>query len=532
MENRKEKKAASTTGLPIESVVTRDDLRDWDAERELGYPGEFPFTRGVYPTMYRGRSWTMRQYAGFGSAAESNRRYRYLLSQGQTGLSVAFDLPTQIGMDSDHPLALGEVGKVGVAIDSLEDMQALFDAIPLEGVSTSMTINSTAAILLALYVAVARQQGANLRRLAGTVQNDILKEYIARGTYIYPLRPAMRIVTDIFAWCRREIPNWNAISISGYHIREAGSTDVQEVAFTLANGIAYVDAAVAAGLQVDEFAPQLSFFFNAHNELLMQVAKFRAARRLWARTMRERFGARDPRSMMLRFHAQTAGSSLTAQQPENNLVRVGLQCLAAVLGGAQSLHANALDEALALPTEDAALLALRTQQIIAQETGVANTVDPVAGSYAIEKLTDEIEADARDYIAKIDAMGGMLRAIEAGYVQQEIQKSAYEYQRAVESDEQVVVGVNRFQAEEERPIPTLRIDPEIERTQIARLNALRARRNAVKSRVALEEVERRARGTENLMPAILTAVESYATVGEISDALRRAFGEYQESVAI
>jgi methylmalonyl-CoA mutase N-terminal domain/subunit len=532
MENRKEKKAASTTGLPIESVVTRDDLGDRDAERELGYPGEYPFTRGVYPTMYRGRLWTMRQYAGFGSAAESNQRYRYLLSQGQTGLSVAFDLPTQIGMDSDHPLALGEVGKVGVAIDSLEDMQTLFDAIPLEGVSTSMTINSTAAILIALYVAVAKQQGASLRRLAGTVQNDILKEYIARGTYIYPLRPAMRIVTDIFAWCRQEIPNWNAISISGYHIREAGSTDVQEVAFTLANGIAYVDAAVAAGLQVDEFAPQLSFFFNAHNELLMQVAKFRAARRLWARTMRERFGARDPRSMMLRFHAQTAGSSLTAQQPENNLVRVGLQCLAAVLGGAQSLHANALDEALALPTEDAALLALRTQQIIAQETGVANTVDPVAGSYAIEKLTDEIEAHARDYIAKIDAMGGMLRAIEAGYVQQEVQKSAYEHQRAVESGEQVVVGVNRFQAEEERPIPTLRIDPEIERTQVARLNALRARRDAAKSRAALEEVERRARGTENLMPAILAAVESYATVGEISDALRRAFGEYQESVVI
>jgi methylmalonyl-CoA mutase N-terminal domain/subunit len=532
MENRKEKKAASTTGLPIESVATRDDLGDWDAERELGYPGEFPFTRGVYPTMYRGRPWTMRQYAGFGSAAESNRRYRYLLSQGQTGLSVAFDLPTQIGMDSDHPLALGEVGKVGVAIDSLEDMQTLFDAIPLESVSTSMTINSTAAILLALYVAVAKQQGASLRRLAGTVQNDILKEYIARGTYIYPLRPAMRIVTDIFAWCRQELPNWNAISISGYHIREAGSTDVQEVAFTLANGVAYVDAAVAAGLQVDEFAPQLSFFFNAHNELLMQVAKFRAARRLWARTMRERFGARDPRSMMLRFHAQTAGSSLTAQQPENNLVRVGLQCLAAVLGGAQSLHANALDEALALPTEDAALLALRTQQIIAQETGVANTVDPVAGSYAIEKLTDEIEAHARDYIAKIDAMGGMLRAIEVGYVQQEIQKSAYEYQRAVESGDQVVVGVNRFQAEEERPIPTLRIDPEIERTQVARLNALRARRDAAKSRAALEEVERRARGTENLMAAILAAVEAYATVGEISDALRRAFGEYQESVVI
>jgi len=527
-----ERKAASTTGLPMEAVIGPGALRGWDGERGLGYPGQFPFTRGVYPTMYRGRLWTMRQYAGFGSATESNWRYRYLLSQGTTGLSVAFDLPTQHGMDSDHALAQGEVGKVGVAIDSLEDMQMLFEGIPLERVSTSMTINSTAAILLALYVAVAKQQGANLHRLAGTVQNDILKEYIARGTYIYPLRPAMRIVTDIFAWCRREIPNWNAISISGYHIREAGATDVQEIAFTLANGIAYVDAAIAAGLQVDEFAPQLSFFFNAHNELLMQIAKFRAARRLWARTMRERFGARDPRSLMLRFHAQTAGSALTQQQPENNLVRVALQALGAVLGGCQSLHANALDEALALPTEQSAVLALRTQQIIAQETGVVNTADPVAGSYAIEKLTNEIEAGASDYIAKIDAMGGVLRAIETGYVQQEIQKAAYEYQQAVDSGEQVVVGVNRFQAEEERPIPTLQIDPEIERSQVARLNALRARRDAAKSRAALDEVERAARGNENLMPFILAAVEAYGTVGEISDALRRAFGEYRESVVI
>ncbi|MGA2898653.1 MAG: methylmalonyl-CoA mutase family protein [Candidatus Acidiferrales bacterium] len=527
-----ERKLASPSGLPMEAVVTQDSLEDWNPERDLGYPGEFPFTRGVYPTMYRGRLWTTRQYAGFGSALESNHRYRYLLSRGQKGLSVAFDLPTQIGMDSDHPLARGEVGKVGVAIDSLEDMQTLFDAIPLERVSTSMTINSTAAILLALYVAVAKQQGANLKRLAGTVQNDILKEYIARGTYIYPLRPAMRIVTDIFAWCRQEIPNWNAISISGYHIREAGSTDVQEVAFTLANGIAYVDAAVEAGLAVDDFAPQLSFFFNSHNELLMQIAKFRAARRLWARTMRERFGARDPRSMMLRFHAQTAGSSLTAQQPENNIVRVALQCLAAVLGGCQSLHANALDEALALPTEQAALLALRTQQIIAQETGVVNTIDPVAGSFAIEKLTDEIEAAAQDYISKIDAMGGVLRAIETGYVQQEIQKSAYEYQQAVDTGEQVVVGVNRFQVDEERPIPTMQVDPEIERNQVARLDALRARRDMAKVKPALAEVERRARSTENLMPAILLAAESYATVGEISDALRRAFGEYHESVVI
>jgi methylmalonyl-CoA mutase N-terminal domain/subunit len=528
----KARRLASPTGLPMEAVVTPDALNGWDPETELGYPGQFPFTRGVYPTMYRGRLWTTRQYAGFGTAVESNQRYRYLLAQGVHGLSVAFDLPTQIGMDSDHPLAQGEVGKVGVAIDSLEDMQTLFDGIPLEHVSTSMTINSTAAILLALYVAVAKQQGANLQRLAGTVQNDILKEYIARGTYIYPLRPAMRIVTDIFAWCRRELPNWNAISISGYHIREAGSTDVQEVAFTLANGIAYVQAAIDAGLTIDDFAPQLSFFFNSHNEFLMQIAKFRAARRLWARTMRDRFHARDPRSMMLRFHAQTAGSALTAQQPENNLVRVSLQCLAAVLGGCQSLHANALDEALALPTEQAALLALRTQQIIASESGVVNTVDPVAGSYAIEKLTNEIESGAEEYIARIDAMGGMLRAVEAGFVQHEIQKAAYEYQQAVDSSEQVVVGVNRFQTEEERPILTLQVDPAVEAAQVARLNALRARRDTAKTKSALAEIERRARSTENLMPAILHAVESYATVGEISDALRRAFGEYQESVVI
>jgi methylmalonyl-CoA mutase, N-terminal domain len=525
-------KPASPSGLPMDAVITETDLGDWNVDRDLGFPGQFPFTRGVYPTMYRGRPWTTRQYAGFGSAAESNQRYRYLLSQGVKGLSVAFDLPTQIGLDSDNALALGEVGKVGVAIDSLEDMLTLFDGIPLERVSTSMTINSTAAILLALYVAVGKKQGANLARLSGTVQNDILKEYIARGTYIYPLRPAMRIVTDIFSWCRHQVPNWNAISISGYHIREAGSTDVQEVAFTIANGVAYVEAAVASGLAVDEFAPQLSFFFNSHNEFLMQVAKFRAARRLWARVMRDRFGAKDPRSMMLRFHAQTAGSSLTAQQPENNLVRVAIQCLAAVLGGCQSLHANGLDEALALPTENAALLALRTQQIIAQETGVTNTIDPVAGSYAIEHLTSEIEDQARAYIAQIDAMGGMLKAIEAGFVQQEVQKAAYEYQQAVDTGEQVVVGVNRFQAEEEKTIPTLRIDPEIERTQVARLQALRARRDAAKAAAATAEIERRAGSGENLMPAILAAVEAYVTVGEISDALRRSFGEYQESVVI
>jgi len=528
---RKEK-FTTLSGLPVDRLYTEENLDGWDAESALGYPGEFPYTRGIYPTMYRGRFWTMRQYAGFGTAIESNQRYRYLLSKGQAGLSVAFDLPTQIGMDSDHPLALGEVGKVGVAIDSLEDMEMLFDGIPLERVSTSMTINATAAILLCLYVAVAKRQGASLQKLSGTVQNDILKEYIARGTYIYPVRPAMRIVTDIFAWCRDHLPKWNTISISGYHIREAGSTAVQEVAFTLADGIAYVQAALDAGLRVDEFAPQLSFFFNAHNDLLEEIAKYRAARRLWAKIMVERFGAKDPRSLMLRFHAQTAGSSLTAQQPENNIVRVAIQALAAVLGGCQSLHTNSLDEALALPTEDAALIALRTQQILANETGVANTVDPVAGSYAIESLTNEIEKGAREYIEKVDSMGGMLRAIEAGFVQGEIQKAAYEFQRAVEKKEQIVVGVNDFIAEEDRNIPILRIDAEIERSQIARLNALRAKRDSTRAKLALAELQRRAATTENLLPAILAAVEAYATIGEISDALRRVFGEYQESVVI
>jgi len=530
----KERRQRFTTpsGLPLERVYTEESLGAWDPEDALGYPGEFPYTRGIYPSMYRGRLWTMRQYAGFGSAAESNQRYRYLLSKGQSGLSVAFDLPTQIGMDSDHALALGEVGKVGVAIDSLEDMERLFDGIPLEKVSTSMTINSTAAILLTLYVAVAKTQGANLSKLSGTVQNDILKEYIARGTYIYPVRPAMRIVTDIFAWCRGVLPKWNTISISGYHIREAGSTAVQEVAFTLADAIAYVQAALAAGLDIDDFAPQLSFFFNAHNDLLEEIAKYRAARRLWARLMRERFQARDVRSLLLRFHAQTAGSSLTAQQPENNIVRVAIQALAAVLGGCQSLHTNSLDEALALPTEDAALIALRTQQIIAHETGVANTIDPVAGSYAIEHLTNEIENGALAYIEKIDSLGGMLRAIESGFVQGEIQKAAYEYQRSVEAKEQVVVGVNDFIAEEERGIPTLRIDPQIEREQIQRLQALRSKRDTNETQAAIAELERRAATSENLMPAILGAVEASATVGEISDTLRRTFGEYQESVVI
>jgi methylmalonyl-CoA mutase, N-terminal domain len=520
------------SGLPVNRLYTEENLAGWNPDDALGYPGEYPFTRGIYPTMYRGRLWTMRQYAGFGSASESNQRYRYLLSKGQAGLSVAFDLPTQIGMDSDHPLALGEVGKVGVAIDSLEDMETLFDGIPLEKVSTSMTINATAAILLCLYVAVAKRQGASLQRLSGTVQNDVLKEYIARGTYIYPVRPAMRIVTDIFSWCRDNLPKWNTISISGYHIREAGSTAVQEVAFTLADGIAYVQAALDAGLSVDEFAPQLSFFFNAHNDLLEEIAKYRAARRLWAGIMAERFGAKDPRSLLLRFHAQTAGSSLTAQQPEINIVRVAIQALAAVLGGCQSLHTNSMDEALALPTEDAALIALRTQQILANETGVTNTVDPVAGSYAIESLTNEIESLAASYLLKIDKMGGMLRAIEAGFVQGEIQKAAYEFQRAVEKKEQIVVGVNDFLAEDPRTIPTLRIDADIERSQIARLNALRAKRDSARAKSALAELQHRAAGSENLLPAILAAVEAYATVGEISDSLRRVFGEYQESVVI
>jgi methylmalonyl-CoA mutase N-terminal domain/subunit len=528
---RKEK-FTTLSGLPIDRLYTEENLAGWGAESSLGYPGEFPFTRGIYPTMYRGRLWTMRQYAGFGTAIESNQRYRYLLSKGQAGLSVAFDLPTQIGMDSDHPLALGEVGKVGVAIDSLEDMETLFDGIPLEKVSTSMTINATAAILLCLYVAVAKRQGASLQKLSGTVQNDILKEYIARGTYIYPVRPAMRIVTDIFSWCRDNLPKWNTISISGYHIREAGATAVQEVAFTLADGIAYVQAALGAGLRIDEFAPQLSFFFNAHNDLLEEIAKYRAARRLWAKIMVERFGARDPRSLMLRFHAQTAGSSLTAQQAENNIIRVAIQALAAVLGGCQSLHTNSMDEALALPTEDAALIALRTQQILANETGVANTVDPVAGSYAIESLTNEIEMGAQNYIEKVDSVGGMLRAIEAGFVQGEIQKAAYEFQRAVEKKEQIVVGVNDFVAEEDRSIPILRIDEEIERSQIAHLNALRAKRDSTRAKAALTELQRRAATKENLLPAILAAVEAYATIGEISDTLRRVFGEYQESVVI
>jgi len=491
-------------------------------------PGRYPYARGIYPDMYRGRLWTMRQYAGFGTADESNRRYRYLLSQGITGLSVAFDLPTQIGMDSDHPLAAGEVGRVGVAICSLADMQRLFDGIRLADITTSMTINSTAAILLSFYVLVARGQGADLRKLSGTIQNDILKEYVARGTYIYPPRPAMRIITDLFAWAAKELPEWNTISISGYHIREAGSTAIQEVAFTLANAIAYIDAALQAGLDVDSFAPRISFFFNAHNHFLEEIAKYRAARRLYASLMRDRFGARNPRSMMLRFHAQTAGSTLTAQQPDVNVVRVSMQALAAVLGGAQSLHTNAKDEALSLPAEDAARLALRTQQIIAHESGVTSTADPVGGSYYIEQLTDDVERGAREYIERIDAMGGTLAAIEKGYIQSEIQNAAYVYQQSIERGETVVVGVNRFQQEEKEAPSTFRLNPELEKQQVARLREMRASRNGAVVEDRLRALEEAARGSDNLMPDILACAEAYATVGEISDRLRGVFGEYQD----
>ena len=508
------------------------NTREIDYEEDLGAPGEFPYTRGIYPNMYRGRLWTMRQYAGYATAEESNARYKYLLAQGTTGLSVAFDLPTQIGLDSDDPLALGEVGKVGVAIDSLEDMERLFAGIPLDEVSTSMTINATAAILLSLYLAVARKQSVPFNKVRGTLQNDILKEYIARGTYIYPPAPSLRLVTDIFAYCAREVPNWNTISISGYHIREAGSTAVQEVAFTLADGITYVESALAVGLGVDEFAPRISFFFNAHNNLLEEIAKYRAARRLWARIMRDRFQARDSRSLMLRFHTQTAGSSLTAQQPEVNVVRTTIQALAAVLGGTQSLHTNSMDEALALPTEAAARVALRTQQVIAYESGVAETADPLAGSYAIEQLTNEIEEQVLEYLRKIEAMGGMLRAIETGYVQREIQESAYRYQKAIEKQEQIVVGVNRFDLEEEPMVNVLRIDPALEQAQVERVRALRERRDANAVSAALEKLQQSAGTSDNLLPRILECVEAYATVGEISDTLRGVWGEYRETSTV
>jgi methylmalonyl-CoA mutase N-terminal domain/subunit len=518
---------ATSSGFEVPPVATPEDVEGGYVEK-LGFPGEFPFTRGVQPTMYRGRLWTMRQYAGFGSAEESNRRYRYLLAQGTTGLSVAFDLPTQIGYDSDDPMALGEVGKVGVAISSLEDMERLFADIPLDKVTTSMTINAPASVLLALYIAVAEKNGIPRTKLGGTIQNDILKEYIARGTYIFPPEQSMRLITDVFEFCAKEVPRWNTISISGYHIREAGSTAAQEIAFTLMDGVTYVDAAVKRGLKVDEFARQLSFFFNAHNDLLEEVAKFRAARRMWARIMRERFGAQDDRSCMLRFHTQTGGSTLTAQQPENNVVRVAVQALSAVLGGTQSLHTNSMDEALGLPTEKAARIALRTQQILAEETGVANTVDPFAGSYYVEWLTDKLETEATEMMRRIDDMGGMLRAIERGWVQREIHDAAYRAQKALETKDAIVVGVNEFTGGSDvQDTEILKVDPAVERAQVERLEALRAKRDHAAVERALARLAEASRGTANLMPLIVDAVKAYATVGEICNTLRREWGEYR-----
>jgi methylmalonyl-CoA mutase N-terminal domain/subunit len=516
----------TSSGISIDRVLPPTDP-DPDYLERLGFPGEYPFTRGVQPTMYRGRLWTMRQYAGYASAEESNRRYRYLLDQGQTGISVAFDLPTQIGYDADDPIAAGEVGKVGVSISSLEDMATLFSGIPLERVSTSMTINAPAAILLAMYIAVARRQGVEARRLRGTIQNDILKEYIARGTYIFPPAPAMRLITDVFRYCRENVPHWNTISISGYHIREAGATAVQEVAFTLANAIAYVEAAVRAGLAVDEFAPQLAFFFNAHNNFLEEVAKFRAARRMWAGIMRQRFGAADSRSWRLRFHTQTAGSTLTAQQPMNNIMRVTLQALAAVLGGTQSLHTNSMDEALSLPTEQAVQVALRTQQVIAYESGVADSVDPLAGAYLVERLTDEVEARAMEYIERVDAMGGALAAVESGFFQREIQEAAYRAQRQVESGDSIVVGVNRFATADAAPLERLRVDPAIEAGQRERLAALRQRRDDAQAKQMLEALGAAAATADApLMPLLIDCVEADLTLGEICGGLRQVWGEY------
>lgn len=521
----------TTSGLEVDRLYL-PDYDDPDYLEKIGFPGQYPYTRGVQPTMYRGRFWTMRQYAGFGSAAESNQRYKYLLERGQTGLSVAFDLPTQIGYDADAEIATGEVGKVGVSISSLDDMAVLLSDIPLDKVSISMTINAPAAILLAMVIAIARRQGVPLRKLRGTVQNDILKEYIARGTYIFPPKPSMRLITDLFAYCAEEIPHWNTISVSGYHIREAGSTAAQELAFTLANGMSYVQAAVGAGLDVDSFAPQISFFFNVHNNFLEEIAKFRAARRLWSHTMRERFKAKDPKSWRLRFHSQTAGSTLTAQQPENNVVRVAIQALAAVLGGTQSLHTNSRDEALALPSADSARIALRSQQIIAHESGVADTVDPLAGSYYLEYLTDELENQAQKYIQTIDELGGMLAAIESGYVQREIQEAAYRFQQSLERGDEVTVGLNRFQEEEEIPIPLQQLDPSIEQDQKNRLWQLRSGRdwkNATQLRQRLFEA---ASGQDNLMPVIIDCVENDITLGEICQTLREVWGEYQASTII
>ncbi len=518
---------ATNSEIEVKRVYDPQDLEQFDYLAELGYPGEYPFTRGVQPTMYRGRLWTMRQYAGFGTAEESNKRYRYLFEQGQTGLSVAFDLPTQMGRDADHPLAHGEVGRVGVSIGSLADMEILLDGLPLDKISTSMTINATASILLALYLVVAERRNVPWSKVNGTIQNDLLKEYVARGTYIYPPRGSMRIITDIFAFASKEVPNWNTISISGYHIREAGSTAAQELAFTLADGIAYVEAALKAGLEIDSFASRLSFFFNVHNNFFEEIAKFRAARRLWAWIMKERFGAKDERSMMMRFHAQTAGSTLTAQQIDNNVVRVTLQALAAVMGGAQSLHTNSRDEALALPTESSVLLALRTQQVIAHESGVADTIDPMAGSYYLESLTREIENAAKDYLSKIDDIGGAVAAIERGYMQREIQNAAYLYQREVETKDRIIVGVNQFTSGGEMPTDILRVNPELEGKAKARLQKLRAERDAAAARQALDRVEAAARDGSNLMPPIIEAVRSWCTLGEISDAMRRVFGDYK-----
>ena len=522
----------STSGEEIGRLYTPEHLEEFDYLRDAGFPGEYPFTRGVQPTMYRGRLWTMRQYAGFGDARESNTRYRYLLDHGQTGLSVAFDLPSQMGYDSDSPMSFGEVGKVGVAIDSLEDMEILFDRIPLGKVSTSMTINSTAAILLAMYIAVGEKQGVTAKNLNGTIQNDILKEYIARGTYIFPPAPSMRIITDIFAFCKDAVPRWNTISISGYHIREAGSTAAQEIAFTLANGIAYVQAAIDAGMSIDSFASRLAFFFNAHNNFLEEIAKFRAARRLWGKIMRERFGAADPRSWMLRFHTQTAGSSLTAQQPDNNIVRVTMQALSAVLGGTQSLHTNSRDEALSLPSEESVRIALRTQQLIAHESGVADTIDPLGGSYCVEAMTSAMERQAAEYIRRIDGMGGVIPAVDSGYIQKEIQDAAYRYQLEVERKERIIVGVNDFVLKENPPEGLLKVNPRIEKEQRKRLAALRKRREAAAVQAALGNLASACRGKRNVMGPILDAVRAYATLGEISDVMRSVFGTHQGKATV
>jgi methylmalonyl-CoA mutase, N-terminal domain len=523
----RKKQFSTTSGIEINRVYDPTDSNGFDFTRDLGFPGDYPFTRGVQPTMYRGRLWTMRQYAGFGTAEESNRRYRYLFEQGQTGLSVAFDLPTQMGRDADHPLASGEVGRVGVSICSLADMETLLEELPLDKISTSMTINATAAILLALYLVVAERRGVGWDKVNGTIQNDLLKEYIARGTYIYPPRGSMRIITDIFSFASKEVPNWNTISISGYHIREAGSTAAQELAFTLADGIAYVDAALKAGLTVDSFASRLSFFFNVHNNFFEEIAKFRAARRMWARIMKDRFGAQDERSMMMRFHAQTAGATLTAQQVDNNVVRVTLQALAAVLGGAQSLHTNSRDEALALPTESSVLLALRTQQLIAYESGVADTIDPMGGSYLIEGLTQQLEEKASEYLSKIDDLGGAVAAIERGYLQREIQNAAYLYQREIETKERIIVGVNQFTSGDEPATDILKVNPELEEKQKRSVARVRAERDSSKAAQALKQVETAARDGSNVMPTIVDAVRSWCTLGEIADAMRQVFGEYQ-----